>query len=290
MTPRTLVSRLTRLERLNFLLTNRIPRRWATLFMGWFSRIRHPWVRRPSIAIWQLFAGDLALHEARKQHFESMQDCFTRELRPGARPLDPDPDRLISPCDGEVGAHGPVNGTEVFQAKGYPYSLKELLEDSEMAERYRDGVFVTLRLRASMYHRFHAPADCRLEGVTYIPGDTWNVNPVALRRVDRLFCQNERAVLELEPADHQPKIALVPVAAILVASLRLHCLPEALDLHYRGPRHQPCNATYQRGEELGYFQQGSTIIVLGERGWAFSDRVEEGATLRMGQPLLERAP
>ena len=290
MTPRTLVGRLTRLERLNFLLTNRIPRRWATLFMGWFSQIRYPWVRRPSIAIWQFFAGDLALHEARKQHFDSMQDCFIRQLRPGARPVDPDPRRLVSPCDGEVGAHGPIRGTEVFQAKGYPYSLEELLGDAEMAERYRDGVFVTLRLRASMYHRFHAPADCRLEGVTYIPGDTWNVNPVALRRVDRLFCRNERATLELDLDDHGPNIALVPVAAILVASLRLHCLSDALDLRYCGPRYQSCAASYQRGEELGYFQQGSTIIVLGERGWALSEGVAEGVTLRMGQPLLARVP
>jgi len=288
LTPNKLIHRLTQLERLNFLLTNRIPRRWATLFMGWFSRLRHPLVRRPSLFVWQLFAGDLRLEEARKDRFESMQDCFTRELKPGARPVDDRPGNLVSPCDGVVGAHGAVRGTEVFQAKGYPYSLAELLGDDGLAERYRDGVFATLRLRASMYHRFHAPDGCRVTGVRYIPGDVWNVNPIALRRVDRLFCRNERAVLELELNRGGPAVVLVPVAAILVASLRLHCLADTLDLRYRGPHWRTCSAEYARGQEMGYFQQGSTIIVLAEPGYRLAGNVAEGAVLRMGEPLLVR--
>src|SRR5689334_13088280 len=95
-------------EDLNFLVTNRIPRRYATLFMGWFAEIESPALTRLAIAVWQLFGGDLGLHEAKRDRFRSLQECFTRELRDGARPVDPDPAVLVSPCDAMVGAHGRV--------------------------------------------------------------------------------------------------------------------------------------------------------------------------------------
>ncbi|MGD8978336.1 MAG: archaetidylserine decarboxylase [Gammaproteobacteria bacterium] len=288
MTTDSVLVRWSQSERLNFLLTNRIPRRWATLFMGWFSRIRNPWVRGASIAIWRYFADDLALHEARKTEFDSLHDCFIRQLKPGARPIDPDPSVLVSPCDGIVGACGEIAGTEVFQAKGFPYSMTDLLADASLVERYRDGIFVTLRLKSSMYHRFHAPEDARLSGVTYISGDTWNVNPVALKRVERLFCRNERAVLTLGLGNTGQTITLVPVAAILVAGIRLHCLAETLDLRYRGPNHLPCDARFERGEEMGYFQHGSTIIVFAPRGFALAHGIRDGHRIRVGEPLLRK--
>ncbi|PAU79732.1 phosphatidylserine decarboxylase [Halovibrio salipaludis] len=292
-TPTTLLHRLTRWERLNFLLTNRIPRRWATLFMGRFSRIRHPWIKKPCMGLWQFFAGDLRLEEAEKTEFDSMHDCFVRALRPGMRPLDPDPARLVSPCDGIIGAMGETNGTQVFQAKGYPYDLAELLGDDTLAERYRNGSFLTLRITASMYHRFHAPDACQLHQIRYISGDTWNVNPVALKRVEKLFCRNERAILELHlpPAktgDEPASILLVPVAAILVASIRLYALEYPLNLRYEGANHIPCSTQYERGEEMGYFEQGSTIIVLTGPELTLHPALQEGQTIHMGEPVLNR--
>ncbi len=186
MTVRTLISQVTGQENLNFLLTNRIPRRWLTLFVGRLSKVRNPIVRDTSIAIWKLFS-DLDLSEARKTHFDSLHDCFTRELKDGARPVDPDPNVLTSPCDGIIGACGQVVDGMVLQAKGFPYSVVDLVGDPVLAERYRNGTYVTLRLTSSMYHRFHAPADLTVEKVTYISGDTWNVNPIALKRIERLF-------------------------------------------------------------------------------------------------------
>ncbi len=91
-----------------------------------------------------------------------------------------------------------MSGVEVLQAKGFPYTLPDLLGDDALAERYRDGTFITLRLRSNMYHRFHSPADAQLKQVVYISGDTWNVNPIALRRIEKLFCKNERAIVELD--------------------------------------------------------------------------------------------
>jgi phosphatidylserine decarboxylase len=275
-------------EDLNFLLTNRVPRLVLTRLMGWFSRIRSPALTRLSIAVWRGFT-DLDLSEAQTQRFDSLQACFTRALKAGARPLDPDRQALLSPCDAIVGACGDVQGTTVFQAKGFPYRIGDLLGDDAEAARHRDGVFVTLRLTSAMYHRFHAPDDARLEHVRFFRGDTWNVNPIALARVERLFCRNERAALRLR-LDDGATLTLVPVAAILVASLRLHA--PALHLHqrYRGPVDIRCDVPVARGQELGWFEHGSTIVVFAPRGFALAPGVAGGQRIRVGQALLRRPP
>lgn len=287
MTVRAALDRLTQQERVNFLLTNRIPRRLATRFMGWFSRIEHPLVSVPSIAVFRAFADDLCLHEARARRFRSLHHCFTRELRDGARPVDPDPDALVSPVDAIVGASGRAEGTTVLQAKGFPYSLADLLPDPALVERHTGGTYVTLRLKASMYHRFHAPADCRVEEVVYVSGDTWNVNPIALARVERLFTKNERVVLRTCVVASGEPVTLVAVAAILVASVRLRFLDVRFHLKYRGPNRIPCDARFARGEEMGHFEHGSTMILFAPPEWA--PCVAPGATVRMGQPLLRRS-
>jgi len=272
-------------EDLNFLLTNRIPRALATRFMGWFSRIEQPLVRDLSIGLWRFFSG-LDLSEAKKTQFRSMHDCFTRELRDGARPVDGDPGTLVSPCDGIIGACGALAGTELMQVKGFPYQLRDLLGDTGLVDHYRDGRYVTLRLTSNMYHRFHAPHDCRVEQVTYIAGDTWNVNPIALKRIEKLFCKNERAPIRTRLAATGHLVTLVPVAAILVAGIRLHFLDSLLDRRHRGPAVMACDASFRKGEEMGWFQHGSTIIVFAPDGFALCDNVREGATIRMGQPLM----
>jgi phosphatidylserine decarboxylase len=272
-------------EDLNFLLTNRVPRLLLTRFMGWFSQLRQPLVRRASIAVWRAFA-DLDLSDAKKSRFDSLHDCFTRELKPGARRIDADRSVLASPCDAIVGACGAVNGTQVFQAKGFPYSAVELFGDPATAEQFRDGSYVTLRLTSSMYHRFHAPHDARIDAVTYISGDTWNVNPIALARVERLFCRNERAVLAMRLTAGGHRIALVPVAAILVASMRLHCLDVHLNLRYRGPNRLACDTAVAKGQELGWFEHGSTIIVFAPKGFTLAPGIETGRTIRMGEALM----
>jgi phosphatidylserine decarboxylase len=272
-------------EDLNFLLTNRIPRELATRFMGRFSRIERPLVRDLSIGAWRLFA-DLGLHEAKQTCFRSLHDCFIRELREGARPVDSDPAILTSPCDAIVGASGRVEGTRVWQAKGFPYALGDLLGESGVIEQFRDGCYATLRITASMYHRFHAPHDCRVEKITYFSGDTWNVNPIALRRVERLFCRNERAMIEVRLAATGQPICLVAVAAVLVASIQLHVLGERLHLRYRGPNVFHCNGDFAKGAEMGWFEHGSTIIVFAPRGFALHASLGEGARVRMGEPLM----
>jgi phosphatidylserine decarboxylase len=272
-------------EDLNFLLTNRIPRRLATQFMGWFSRIEQPLVCDLSIAVWRLFS-DLDLGEAKKTRFESLHDCFIRELKEGARPLERNDAILVSPCDAIVGACGKIDGATLFQAKGFPYALEDLLCDRNLVETYRNGSYATLRLKSSMYHRFHAPHDARIEQVRYISGDTWNVNPIALKRIERLFCKNERAVIRLRLAANGQVVTLVAVAAILVASIRLHCLGAALNRNYKGHSVIGCDSSVCKGDELGWFEHGSTIIVFAPEGFALSDNIRDGAAIRMGEALM----
>lgn len=275
-------------ERLNFLLTNRIPRRFATQLVGRLSRIESPTFTRLGIRLWQLFGGDLSLHESEQTSFRSLQECFTRSLKPGLRPIAPGDDVITSPCDAIVGACGLAHGTTVYQTKGFPYTLGELLPDDRLVDRFRGGRYVTLRLRSNMYHRFHAPADCRVRRLSYVSGDTWNVNPVALKRVERLFCRNERAILELELARSDELLALVPVAAILVASMRFTFTDEALGLTYAGPETIDCDATVSKGDELGRFLLGSTIVVFAPASFRLGAGLLEGTTIRMGEPLLTR--
>jgi phosphatidylserine decarboxylase len=243
-------------------------------------------VRDASIACWRLFS-DLDLSEAKKTEFKSLHDCFTRELLPGLRPVDPDPAVVASPSDGIVGAHGRIADTELFQIKGAPYSLLDLLGDPALAERHRNGKFLTLRLTSSMYHRFHAPYDATIKRVTFIHGDVWNVNPIALKRVERLFCKNERAVLRMRLSTGEA-LTLVPVAAILVASIRLHFLDVTLNAQSRGPVNFPCDTGVRKGDELGWFEHGSTIIVLAPEHFEFADHVAEGARVRAGEALLRK--
>jgi phosphatidylserine decarboxylase len=288
MTVRSLIDRIVQHEGLNFALTNRLPRRLVTRLMGWLSKVEQPLVRDISIGLWRLFS-DLDLSEAKKQRFTSLHDCFIRELKDGARPIDSDPEVLVSPCDGIVGACGCIDGGDLMQVKGSKYPLAELLRDPGLADFYRGGCYATLRLTAAMYHRFHAPHDCQVERLTHIWGDAFNVNPPALARIDKLFCRNERAVICTRLAGDGALVTLVPVAAILVAGIRLRFLDLVVD-----PRSAPmaasCDAPFVKGQEMGWFEHGSTIIVLAPNGVTLADCVTTGASIRMGEPLMRLGP
>lgn len=277
-------------EDLNFLLTNRIPRITLTRFMGWWSQLRHPWIVKGSIAVWRGFT-DLDLSESKQQKFSSLHECFTRELRPGLRPIHLDPCVMTSPCDAIIGACGKIRDGLVFQAKGFPYTLESLLSSAELIQHWpgllEGGQFITMRLTSSMYHRFHAPCDARLNHVTYISGDTWNVNPIALTRVKELFCKNERAVLQMKTGDGVPFL-IVPVAAVLVASMRFHAVDVLLNLRYKGPNDIPCDAGYVKGQEMGWFEHGSTILMFVPPSFTLIDGIKEGDKIRMGEALFKR--
>ncbi len=179
-----------------------------------------------------------------------------------------------------------LDGTRVLQAKGFPYALQDLLgrsgADRDLSRR------PVCDLAAHLEHVSPLPcaADGTIEHVTYISGDTWNVNPIALRRVANLFCKNERAVIRLRLAGTAHLVTLVPVAAILVASMRLHFLDVVMNMSYRGAAEIDCAAAVRKGDELGWFEHGSTIIVFAPRGFRLCDGIGEGTPIRMGRALM----
>ena len=204
-----------------------------------------------------------------------MHDCFIRELKDGARPIDPDPAILVSPCDAIVGACGPIAGHRAAPGQGLSlHAARTCSATPELVERYRDGRYVTLRLTSSMYHRFHAPHDCRVEQVTYISGDTWNVNPIALKRVEKLFCKNERAVIRTRlAATGAPRHAGAggghSGGQHPAAFPRRAAAPRAP----RAERHSLRMRRFRKGEEMGWFEHGSTIIVFAPGGFTLCDNV-----------------
>jgi phosphatidylserine decarboxylase len=273
-------------DELAFAIGNWLPRRALTRFMHWLARRQERWLVQSLIRVWR-HAGGLDLSEALDSQFATLNACFTRQLKPDARTLDPDESAVLSPCDGIVMACGRVREGLVLQAKGHTFSLDELLHDVALSAVYRSGSWVTLRLTPDMYHRFHAPASGRIVRVDWFPGDLWNVHPPAVARIPRLYCRNERAVLRLE-TDPFGLISLVPVAAIMVGSLRVRGIEPLLDPDYPGPATMvPAKGMERvaRGQELGWFEQGSTIIVLLPETVALDSGMQPGARLKMGTRL-----
>lgn len=271
-------------ERINFVLTNRIPRLFACWLMGKISKITHPWFAQPALWLWR-HSTNLNLHESSRTHFNSIHDCFTRSLKPGVRPIHQQA-VCTSPCDGILGAHGVVQAGQLLQVKGFPYALQDLLIDPALAACFEGYQYLTIRITASMYHRMHAPVDGLIEEVHYIHGDAWNVNPAALKRVEKLFCKNERAVLSGATRNGE-RFAIVPVAAILVAGIRLHCTGHVFNAEYTGPQRMQTSAAVSKGEEIGWFEHGSTIVLLMPSRWRLASGLQEGSHLKMGQALLE---
>lgn len=279
------IAKLTDIDALNYAATNWLPRRSLTRAMGWFSKVEQPLVAKASIAVWRTFC-DVDLSDAAETRWPSMHACFIRRLRPGARTFRAQAHQVAAPSDGIIVASGRITGDSIVQAKGRRYSIAELTGGE--GEAYLGGSFVTLRLTAGMYHRFHSPQDGRVDRVRYFPGDCFNVNPPALKRVDRLYCRNERATVRMRLADGTPML-LVPVAAILVAAIRLTFLDTVKLLRERAEPIVTCDVALTQGAEIGWFEHGSTIVLLLPAPFMVADGVTTGDRVRAGDVLFERA-
>lgn len=218
-------------------------------------------------------------------HFNAF---FTRALREGARPVDTSPQAIVSPADGAVSQAGEISGGRVLQAKGRSYTAAELLADEPDAALFDGGSFATIYLSPRDYHRVHMPCDARLTGMRYVPGDLFSVNAVTAASVPSLFARNERLVCRFETA-HGP-MAMVLVGAMVVAGIETvwtgPVAPAgtsvlAFDLE------SPATARQRgKGEEMGRFQLGSTVILLLPRGAArWGTEFSAGSPLRMGQRI-----
>lgn len=246
-------------------------------------------VRSPAAVRW--FAGqfgiDLAEAEHPIDHYGSILELFTRRLKPGLRPLDPDPAALLCPVDGVLDAFGSVQDGLLLQAKGRSYTLAALLADEALAAQFEGGTFSTLYLSPKDYHRVHSPADVAVSSVTHVPGALWPVNQRAVREVDGLFAKNERLVMLLE-SERFGRMAYVMVGATNVGHMRLYFDEDVVTNVPRpriGRKEYTPPRPLARGAELGVFEMGSTVILITTNRFRFEPSLESGAPVRVGQRL-----
>jgi phosphatidylserine decarboxylase len=193
-------------------------------------------------------------------------DLFTRRLKPGARPLDPDPKAVLCPVDGRLYAEGPIDKGLLLQAKGRTFTLSALLANEERAAAFEGGSYITLYLSPRDYHRVHCPIDAEITGYTYVPGELYPVNPAAVANVDGLFARNERLITHLSSPDFG-QVDLVMVGATCVGHIKVaYDATVATNVGEHRVRQEVYTPTRRigRGEELGVFEMGSTVILIVE--------------------------
>jgi phosphatidylserine decarboxylase len=246
--------------------------------------------------------ADLEEVELELASYPSLGDFFARKLRPGAREIDPDPRSIISPCDGVVAARGTAVAGELVQAKGRNYQLAELVADAMLAARLTGGAYTTIYLSPRDYHRVHTPVDAEVIGYDYLPGALWPVNPRVAARRNALLARNERVVIRLN-AGALGAVAVVMVGASGVGSIRLapalsgplaegqeaaSVVESAAWRAAREPRRVELSGVkLARGDELGAFRLGSTVVLVFEPGKA-ELAGELGDAVRFGQRIGRR--
>lgn len=220
--------------------------------------------------------------------YASFNDFFTRALQPGARPL-ADAD-LVCPVDGAISQFGPIQKDQIFQAKGHSYSTTALVGgDSSLAARFDDGYFATLYLSPRDYHRIHMPCAGQLTRMVHVPGDLFSVNPTTARGVPGLFARNERVVCFFDSA-HGPFV-LVLVGATIVGSMatvwhgQVNPPRTGVLRHWDYPAGQ---VSLQKGEEMGRFLLGSTVVMLFPKGpFQFNAEWAPARPVRLGEAMAQ---
>jgi phosphatidylserine decarboxylase len=261
-----------------------LPQHLVSRAFGRLARARRPWLKNLLVRTFNaIYPVDL--REAARttiQEYASFNDFFTRALADGRRPLPDDPRALVSPADGAVSQLGAIEAGTLMQAKGIRYSLAELLDDAMFAARFEGGRFVTVYLGPADYHRVHAPFDGVLRKSRAIPGALFSVNAGTEARVERLFCRNERLVLEFDTA-------IGPIAVVLVGALIVASIETPFDTPtspYSKRIETSHSASVARGGEIGRFLVGSTVIVVWPAGVAeLRTDLHAGRRVRMGEPI-----
>lgn len=268
-----------------------VPQHALSRLAGTLAASQTPWLRDAMIARFAAAYG-VDLTEAARGigEFTSFNDFFTRELKPGARPLADAARFILSPADGAVSQLGPITGGRIIQAKGRDYSVAELLGCSAAeAARFEGGRFMTIYLSPKDYHRVHMPAAGTLAATRYIPGDLFSVNTATADGVDRLFARNERLSCRFDGPDGH--FASVMVGAMIVAGIDT-VWPNTFRTHASAPVDEDFAGqarTFAAGDEMGRFYLGSTVVLVFEPGKAeWREGLKAGDPLRMGEAIGQR--
>jgi phosphatidylserine decarboxylase len=242
-----------------------LPKQVLTLLAGKFASARAGWLTTAVIR-WFVNFYNVNMQEANEPDiakYATFNEFFTRSLRPDARPLASAD--FVCPIDGAVSQLGEIQGDRIFQAKGHFYSTGELLGgDMDFAARFKDGNFVTLYLSPKDYHRVHMPCEGKLKRMIYVPGALFSVNPVTARGIPNLFARNERVICEFE-SSQTGSFVLVLVGATIVGSMST-VWHGVVNSPRTGPisiwEYADENITLKKGEEMGRFLLGSTVVML----------------------------
>ncbi len=219
--------------------------------------------------------------------YDSLNAFFTRALKPEARPFCQDESAWLCPVDGSVSQAGNIIDGRIFQAKGHDYSLLELLGgDEQLAAKFHDGRFATLYLSPRDYHRIHMPLAGALTHMTYVPGRLFSVATHTVNQIPRLFARNERCVCAFE-TDDGPMV-MVLVGAINVSAIETVWHGLVNQNRLTTWRYQQDEISLHRGEEMGRFNLGSTVIVLADRKVQWDKHITPGQTIRLGQKLAKK--
>lgn len=278
-------------DRLFLALQHLLPHHLVSRTVGWLATSTWAPLKSPFIR-WFARRYQVSLDEASCQDLEQFacfNDFFTRELKPGARPVDASDEAIVSPADGVISQQGDIRAGSLLQAKGRHFSLVSLLGgDADLAESFQEGNFCTVYLSPKDYHRVHMPLAGTLTRMIHVPGKLFSVNQLTSENVDELFARNERVVCVFD-TDSGP-MALVLVGAMIVASVDTVwagqvCPGRSACADHRYEDHVPA-IQIGKGEEMGRFKLGSTVIALFGPGMANLDGLfSPGDSVRMGQRI-----
>lgn len=253
------------LNRLGLFLLSVLPKNALSLLAGRLAYVPLPRLLRSAAIRWfsQRYAALLEEAELKPEEYPSLGEFFVRNLKAGRRPIGPE---IVSPVDGALIASGALAERRLLQVKELSCTLDELLGDDMLCARYEKGTFVTLYLAPGDYHHFHAPVDGRIRSITHVEGTLFPVNAWSVRQVPRLYARNERVILPLETADSL--VTVIAVGAMNVGSVALGFFPLRTNAELRLRRDRTTrhsvSHTVAKGERLGSFRLGSTVILLFE--------------------------
>jgi len=269
-----------------------LPHHALSAVMHRLARIETPVIKNAMIRfVIRHYQVDMSLaRQSDYRAYPSFNAFFTRELKPQARPLPEDPRVIVSPVDGAISQLGAVREGRIFQAKGRDFGLQDLLGgDAGLARRFEGGRFATLYLSPRDYHRIHCPMDAQLREMIHVPGRLFSVNPATTRVIPGLFARNERVVAVFDTV--LGPMALVMVGAIFVSSIETVWAGEVTPPSHGAVQrwdYTPGQWIFRRGDEVGRFNMGSTVIVLfGDPRIQLWPGLQSGAALVMGQPLAQ---
>lgn len=264
-----------------------LPKRTISRWMGKLAR--QPWSRRLIPIYIRYFRVDLTPVKKPVHEFENLLAFFIRELRPDMRPVAREDHLIISPVDGTISQVGEITEGKLFQAKGITYSLEELLgHQKKYVKSFFGGRFMTIYLSPSDYHRFHMPLDGKIHACTHLPGELYPVNPMVVNCMKGIFVINERLISYIDSMDCG-KVAMVKVGATNVGSIKVsYDRNIATNLKAKKESFQTYDPafSFKKGEELGWFEFGSTVILLFEPNQIdWMNHCVPGAKVQMGQAV-----